>query len=379
MSKEQRKVSFWARTTAIAAGCLLLSSLVCPLSTDSNKVSAVDITVIGGRTDLVPAEIAFVHEENNNIVSNDAGDCTDEAVVETAKHEPLVRNTSKELFYGLEEDDTPVINRKSYSAISFASRNIVAEPDDEEVEEHEKVEVDVQYVELPKGIEEWREAVVKEALSHVGQIDYVWGGEDLEDGSDCSGFVWAIYDAAGLGDYFGHRRSCQSMFESLERDKYILLQPYDGALPGDIILYHNSEEYMEQHPDRTEYGHCAIYIGNGEIVHMIGKGCVRSKVVFESQREDYLMLRVIVNDDKWKNRKTIDNTEDEVIEEVEEEQKEEKSDSKKKDKKDKNKDKDNGSESDENEGSAVRETHEENETDHSSSEEVIPKESPTKI
>lgn len=71
---------------------------------------------------------------------------------------------------------------------------------------------------------------------------YRAGGTSLTDGADCSGFVWAVYQAFGY---------------SLPRSSYSQSTvgravSYSEAQPGDIIYYG---------------GHVGIYIGNGQIVH----------------------------------------------------------------------------------------------------------------
>ena len=79
------------------------------------------------------------------------------------------------------------------------------------------------------------------ACKYVGN-PYKAGGTSLTDGADCSGFVWAVYQAFGY---------------SLPRSSYAQAGAgrevsYADAQPGDIIYYG---------------GHVGIYIGNGKIVH----------------------------------------------------------------------------------------------------------------
>lgn len=94
-----------------------------------------------------------------------------------------------------------------------------------------------------------REALVSYALQFVGN-PYVYGGNSLTTGTDCSGFVKLIYQEFG---YNLTRRAS--------------LQYYDGRRisvdeiqPGDLIFY--PEPY-----DPSDIGHVAIYIGNGQVVH----------------------------------------------------------------------------------------------------------------
>ncbi|WP_434310832.1 NlpC/P60 family protein [Hominifimenecus sp. rT4P-3] len=87
-----------------------------------------------------------------------------------------------------------------------------------------------------------RKAIVAYAESFVGNLDYVYGGNSLSSGVDCSGFVQQIYSKYGVslprssGDQAGAGHSVSS----------------SDMKPGDIIYYG---------------GHVAIYIGDGCVVH----------------------------------------------------------------------------------------------------------------
>lgn len=88
------------------------------------------------------------------------------------------------------------------------------------------------------------QSVVDYALQFVGN-PYVWGGTDLVNGADCSGFVQSVYA------YFGislPRTSYDQRTAGVEVS-------YSEIQVGDIICYE---------------GHVGIYIGDGQIVNAIG-------------------------------------------------------------------------------------------------------------
>ena len=79
-------------------------------------------------------------------------------------------------------------------------------------------------------------------MKYYGKLKYVLGGDSLETGTDCSGFVQQIYMKFGINlprvsdrqGYCGKEVSASDM------------------RPGDLVYYG---------------GHIAIYIGDGEVIH----------------------------------------------------------------------------------------------------------------
>ncbi len=85
------------------------------------------------------------------------------------------------------------------------------------------------------------QAVADYACQFVGN-PYVWGGSSLTNGCDCSGFIMSVYAHFGV--------SLPHSSYSLRSVGYAVSA--SDLQPGDIVCYK---------------GHCAIYIGGGEIVH----------------------------------------------------------------------------------------------------------------
>ena len=83
--------------------------------------------------------------------------------------------------------------------------------------------------------------VVSYACQFIGN-PYVWGGESLTNGADCSGFIKSVYANFGI--------SLPHSSVALQRAGSEV--SYENAQPGDIVCY---------------AGHVAIYIGGGQIVH----------------------------------------------------------------------------------------------------------------
>ena len=91
------------------------------------------------------------------------------------------------------------------------------------------------------------QAIVDEALKYVGN-PYVYGGNSLTNGTDCSGFTMLIL--AKFGYSLPHTATGQS---------YLGSEVSISALePGDLVFYDHGTGSIE---------HVAIYMGNGQIVH----------------------------------------------------------------------------------------------------------------
>ncbi len=118
-----------------------------------------------------------------------------------------------------------------------------------------------------------RNEIITYAQKFVGNR-YVWGGESLTKGADCSGFVRAVYAD------FGYSLPRVSRDQASSAGKRV---SEADMLPGDLVFYANS---------RGTVNHVAMYIGNGKIVHAANsrQGIIRSNVKY---RDIYCVRRII--------------------------------------------------------------------------------------
>ena len=91
-----------------------------------------------------------------------------------------------------------------------------------------------------------RQAMISYARQFLGN-PYVWGGESLTEGTDCSGFTQQIYAAFGIS-------LPRCSYEQAEAGTKIAVE---DALPGDLVFYAR---------DGVVY-HVLMYIGNGRVIH----------------------------------------------------------------------------------------------------------------
>ncbi len=98
----------------------------------------------------------------------------------------------------------------------------------------------------PSTAAEW---LIQEAVRYIG-TPYVWGGNSLTQGVDCSGYVQQLFKKIGVN----LPRTAQ------EQSVVGMLVPTLADLqPGDRIYFTDG--------DRQRVTHCGIYIGNGQFIH----------------------------------------------------------------------------------------------------------------
>ena len=102
-------------------------------------------------------------------------------------------------------------------------------------------------------------------------IPYRWGGENVVDGMDCSGFVRAVYNLCGLS------------IPRTSRDQYKAgeLVARNDLRDGDLLFFGSSEDSIN---------HVGIYVGNGKFVHAPRKG---EEIRVTSVDESYFEKRFI--------------------------------------------------------------------------------------
>nr|WP_314277149.1 NlpC/P60 family protein [uncultured Peptostreptococcus sp.] len=101
-------------------------------------------------------------------------------------------------------------------------------------------------------VENKGEAMSLYAQTFVGKLPYVWGGESLINGADCSGFTKAIHNVFGITI---NRKSTAQANNGRHVD-------YSNLLPGDIAVYRTG----------GDSGHVVMYIGSERIVEMPSPG-----------------------------------------------------------------------------------------------------------
>lgn len=95
-------------------------------------------------------------------------------------------------------------------------------------------------------------AVALALQAYKNGTPYVWGGNSLTKGVDCSGLVQQVYMQLGIN-------LPRTTYEQAKAGKVINL---NSLMPGDLVFYNTNSD-----PNGIgQYAHVAIYIGNGQVV-----------------------------------------------------------------------------------------------------------------
>ncbi|MBT3254616.1 MAG: C40 family peptidase [Candidatus Marinimicrobia bacterium] len=136
------------------------------------------------------------------------------------------------------------------SRLSYLENEKVLMADGEEVmlpQEHYKI--------IDPAVNPLRQEILTSAQQYLG-LPYVWGGRSA-DGVDCSGFVMQCY---ALNNINLPRDS-----DEIANVGRMVGYPgwMDAMLPGDVLFFAGSRRMIT---------HTAIYMGDGKVIHSLGKG-----------------------------------------------------------------------------------------------------------
>ena len=104
-------------------------------------------------------------------------------------------------------------------------------------------------------ISDLRLQVVDYAFEWFG-TPYVWGGETLGEGVDCSAYVWRIFQKFDIP---------MPRLSAEQAEWGEPVASMDEILPGDLLFYRGYNDAEESWTEGV--GHVGIYIGNGRMIH----------------------------------------------------------------------------------------------------------------
>ncbi|MBR6321623.1 MAG: C40 family peptidase [Lachnospiraceae bacterium] len=115
---------------------------------------------------------------------------------------------------------------------------------------------------------------------------YVWGGETLGQGVDCSAYVWRVFQKFNIA---------MPRLSAEQAEWGTKVASMDEALPGDLLFYHGFNDAVQEATEGV--GHVGIYIGNGRMIHAasVGRGIVVDDYDYV---EKPLRIRRVIDDSK---------------------------------------------------------------------------------
>lgn len=113
------------------------------------------------------------------------------------------------------------------------------------------------------------ERLVSASLAELG-VPYLWGGDDPEEGFDCSGLVQFVYASIAAIDLPCRARQQRHHGKPVKRQ---------NLQPGDLVFFNTM---------RDPASHVGIYIGDGEFVHAPSRG---AKVRVDKMSNSYWAKR----------------------------------------------------------------------------------------
>ena len=127
------------------------------------------------------------------------------------------------------------------------------------------------YTPYGANVSDLRVAICDYAHEWIG-TEYVWGGNSLTKGIDCSGFVQQVFKKFGYAPSEKTRR-----WVSKDMAKQFKKISYSELKPGDLVFYGK----------KSTVDHVAIYIGNNQVIH----SSVNTKGVGISKLHFYTVLQ----------------------------------------------------------------------------------------
>jgi cell wall-associated NlpC family hydrolase len=123
------------------------------------------------------------------------------------------------------------------------------------------------------------EAMVDFAEQYLG-TPYVWGGEDLVKGTDCSGFTQSVYAHFGI-------KLPRTAYRQSTVGTTVDSSDMSNLQPGDLLFFKTS--------DYAPVTHVAMYIGDGKVIHAAGKkyGVIISKINKSMKKELVTVKRIL--------------------------------------------------------------------------------------
>ena len=147
-----------------------------------------------------------------------------------------------------QEEELEVVDVMDNGWIKFLLDDEEAYVSGDYVDVEERLEKAVSITELlyGQGVSDAKVSLVQYAKQFIGN-PYVWGGESLTNGVDCSGFTMQVYK------HFGYSLPHSSTAQRYEGTAV----SWNEKQPGDLICYQVV----------NGVGHVAIYIGDNQIIH----------------------------------------------------------------------------------------------------------------
>jgi cell wall-associated NlpC family hydrolase len=125
----------------------------------------------------------------------------------------------------------------------------------------------------PKPVKDTRDmgAIAARTAERFVGIPYRWGGDNVVEGMDCSGFVRAVYNLCGLSI----PRTSRDQFKAGDQVHK------DDLKDGDLVFFGSSADSIN---------HVGIYVGDGKFVHAPRRG---EEIRITAVNESYFEKRFV--------------------------------------------------------------------------------------